>query len=253
MDSKYIFAIVLIVFAIVMFIVHIMMEYDDNPFDYPHINVSFDISGKHQPLYDDYVEDWIINLPNHGNDIKQQFDDALQKWDLECKEYLNGWILWKNHKHEVYQEIRKEILQDDYKMFIFEFNRNQTRYRQENYQRHPYTVENTEFMLELSLKELLKIDDELEEIEYETTLTRWHMREQRRLMTKELRDTIKRRDNFTCQICGKYMPDEVGLHIDHIISVKNGGKSIESNLRVLCDKCNLKKGQKNDNDFSFEL
>ena len=40
------------------------------------------------------------------------------------------------------------------------------------------------------------------------------------------------------------MPDEVGLHIDHIIAIKNGGKTAESNLQVLCDKCNLGKGVK---------
>lgn len=53
-----------------------------------------------------------------------------------------------------------------------------------------------------------------------------------------------RRDNYTCQICGKYMPDEVGLHIDHIIPVSKGGKSIASNLQVLCSKCN---GHKSNN------
>lgn len=63
-------------------------------------------------------------------------------------------------------------------------------------------------------------------------------------MTKELRKQIMERDNYTCQICGKYMPDEVGLQIDHIIPVAKGGKTILSNLRVLCDKCNRKKGAK---------
>ncbi|MBR3025209.1 MAG: HNH endonuclease [Oscillospiraceae bacterium] len=52
------------------------------------------------------------------------------------------------------------------------------------------------------------------------------------------------RDNYTCKKCGKYMPDEVGLQIDHIIPIKKGGKSIESNLQVLCDKCNSKKSTK---------
>ena len=127
-------------------------------------------------------------------------------------------------------------------MFIFDFKREQTRYRQSDYERHPYTVENTVFSLKLSLKELLERDDELEEIEYETTISKWNSRNQRKLMTKDLREKIKIRDNYTCQKCGKYMPDEVGLHIDHIIPVKLGGKSVESNLQVLCDKCNLKKG-----------
>ena len=40
------------------------------------------------------------------------------------------------------------------------------------------------------------------------------------------------------------VPDEVGLHIDHIIPVSKGGKTIKSNLRVLCSKCNGKKSNK---------
>ena len=63
-------------------------------------------------------------------------------------------------------------------------------------------------------------------------------------MTKELKDRVKTRNNYTCQICGKYMPDEVGLHIDHIIPIKAGGKSIYENLQVLCSKCNGSKGSK---------
>ena len=54
----------------------------------------------------------------------------------------------------------------------------------------------------------------------------------------------KERDNYTCQICGKYMPDEVGLHIDHIVPVAKGGKTVPSNLQVLCSKCNSSKGAK---------
>lgn len=66
-------------------------------------------------------------------------------------------------------------------------------------------------------------------------------------MTRELRERIMRRDNYTCKICGKYMPDEVGLHIDHIIPVSKGGKSIEQNLQVLCSKCNGHKSNKSTN------
>lgn len=67
---------------------------------------------------------------------------------------------------------------------------------------------------------------------------------ERSKMTKALREKIKKRDNYTCQCCGKYMPDEVGLHIDHIIPVSKGGKTEEDNLQVLCSKCNLRKSNK---------
>ena len=86
--------------------------------------------------------------------------------------------------------------------------------------------------------------DQLGEIDFEATLTEYHSKNQRRLMTKELRDQIAERDNYTCQMCGKYMPDGVGLHIDHIIPVSKGGKSVPSNLQVLCSKCNGKKSGK---------
>ena len=36
------------------------------------------------------------------------------------------------------------------------------------------------------------------------------------------------------------MSDEVGLQIDHIIPVSEGGKTVPSNLQVLCSKCNGK-------------
>ena len=53
-----------------------------------------------------------------------------------------------------------------------------------------------------------------------------------------------KRDNYTCQICGKFMPDGVGLQIDHIVPVAKGGKTIPSNLQVLCSKCNASKRDK---------
>ena len=103
-------------------------------------------------------------------------------------------------------------------------------------------MDNVETTYRYSLQDLLEIDDELEEIDYETTRQKYYAKNQRKLMTKELRRRIIERDNYTCQNCGKYMPDEVGLHVDHIVSIKNGGKTVESNLQVLCDKCNLSKG-----------
>lgn len=85
--------------------------------------------------------------------------------------------------------------------------------------------------------------EQLKEINSECTLREYHSKNQRKLMTKELRKKIMTRDNYTCKLCGKYMPDEVGLHIDHIIPISKGGKTIVSNLQVLCSKCN---GHKSD-------
>ncbi len=54
---------------------------------------------------------------------------------------------------------------------------------------------------------------------------------------------VARRDNNTCQICGKILLDR-DIEIDHIIPYSRGGTSDENNLRVTCLECNRKKGKK---------
>jgi 5-methylcytosine-specific restriction endonuclease McrA len=44
-------------------------------------------------------------------------------------------------------------------------------------------------------------------------------------------------------VCQK-KPPEVKLHIDHIFPASKGGSSEYNNLRFLCEKCNLQKGNK---------
>lgn len=55
------------------------------------------------------------------------------------------------------------------------------------------------------------------------------------------RDYILKRDNYTCQICGEYIPDGVGLDIDHIIEYEEGGTTTINNGQTLCHACNIKK------------
>lgn len=71
-------------------------------------------------------------------------------------------------------------------------------------------------------------------------------KEQRTLMTKKLREFIKKRDNFTCCNCGNSTHAEPNLllEIDHIIPVAKGGRTAEDNLQTLCWKCNRAKSDK---------
>jgi len=48
------------------------------------------------------------------------------------------------------------------------------------------------------------------------------------------------RDSFTCTYCGR-KPPEVALHVDHKVSVKDGGSDDLDNLVTACDECNLGK------------
>ena len=71
-------------------------------------------------------------------------------------------------------------------------------------------------------------------------------KEQRAMMTKKLRNSIKSRDNFTCCTCGNstHVEPNLLLEIDHIIPVSKGGATVEENLQTLCWKCNRAKSNK---------
>ena len=53
--------------------------------------------------------------------------------------------------------------------------------------------------------------------------------------SQSLKETLRKRFNFTCQICGQW-----GKTIDHIIPWAVSHDSSIANLRVLCNACNLK-------------
>lgn len=69
---------------------------------------------------------------------------------------------------------------------------------------------------------------------------------QRALMTSNLREKIKERDNYSCRKCGLSIKEERNLllEIDHIIPLSRGGITSVENLQTLCWKCNRSKGAK---------
>lgn len=69
---------------------------------------------------------------------------------------------------------------------------------------------------------------------------------QRAMMTSRLRETIKSRDNYTCQSCSVSLAAEphLLLEVDHIIPVSKGGMTAIENLQTLCWRCNRTKSNK---------
>lgn len=61
-------------------------------------------------------------------------------------------------------------------------------------------------------------------------------------ITSAQRRRILLRDQMKCVICGSIRK----LHVDHIQAVTKGGTSDDSNLRTLCKRCNISKGNKDD-------
>jgi hypothetical protein len=66
----------------------------------------------------------------------------------------------------------------------------------------------------------------------------------RETVTSRLRLQVLDRDGFTCVLCGRSPATERGvqLHIDHILPVSRGGRATYENLRTLCARCNLGRG-----------
>ncbi len=230
-DYIYIIGIALISIFIVCLIKLILK----NPFKYPYLYVTIDISHRRNVDYEDEIdrllcEDGLEKFLNH--------DNYVQEWKADTKRIIKESILRR------YRQSQFESILDDCNMFIFVFTRNQTRYKQQNYVKHKYKVAISEEEISYDISRLIIRYNSLKAIDFECTLKEYNMREQRKLMTPELKKQIKERDHYTCQICGKHMPDEIGLQIDHKIPVSKGGKTIPSNLQVLCSKCNGRKSNK---------
>jgi hypothetical protein len=60
-------------------------------------------------------------------------------------------------------------------------------------------------------------------------------------LSPRTRFKVFKRDDFRCQICGKSQAAGVTLHVDHRISIANGGSDELENLQTLCCECNLGK------------
>lgn len=205
------------------------------PFKYPYKVFRFDVTGKRNPYVYDYIDRF---LNENGIASFQSHLMTVNLWKSECEKKIQSSIFKKRRREQFERTL------DDDRMFIFILTRDKTRYTQTNYVRHPYTVKEQENELGCSYKSVFERYKLLKDINFEATLSEYFSKEQRKLMTKELRNKIALRDNFTCQNCGKYMPDGVGLQIDHIVPIAKGGKSIPSNLQVLCSKCNGRKSGK---------
>lgn len=63
-------------------------------------------------------------------------------------------------------------------------------------------------------------------------------------ISDSLRYDILKRDSFKCTICGASKNEGARLHVDHILPIAKGGKSVPGNLRTLCERCNIGKSDK---------
>lgn len=223
------------VICILAVLLHIISKVFKSPFSYPYFIHDFDVSGKRGPQIDDLLDEFLID----GNfECIQNHQKKIEQWKQEsCQRIAHS--LMKKYRNQQYLHAV-----DDSRAFMFHFVRLKTKYRQRNYVKTPYKAYIRTHCFAYNYEYIQHRYNDLADISFECTLRTYHSKNQRKLATRELREKIMIRDNYTCQLCGKYMPDEVGLQIDHIIPIAKGGKTVASNLRVLCSKCNGSKSDK---------
>lgn len=206
-----------------------------NPFRCPCLVQRFDVSNKRKPLLEDYIDEWLLDDANRQ--AVREAEHRVEEWKDAASSRADRSPIRPHRRRQLAAAEKKGP-------FVFQCYREQTRYRQVCYQRFPYTVEVPDQETSWSWEEVSQRVQKLADIGFETTLSKHHAADQRKLMSPALRRQIMERDDYTCQSCGKRMPDEVGLQIDHIVPVSKGGKSVPTNLQVLCSKCNGRKGNR---------
>jgi hypothetical protein len=70
-----------------------------------------------------------------------------------------------------------------------------------------------------------------------------------RVVPLGLRYRVLEQAHGRCVACGNGVRDGARLHVDHIVPYSQGGRTEESNLQALCDKCNLGKGGRSSRRF----
>jgi len=228
-----IYLLIWLVIITFIFLIAAIPEILRNPYHYPYHEIRIDISRRRNIDYEEEIEQYLLE---HGLSEFTEHLAVVDNWKASCLQDVSNRVPWM-------RKLRRrqfEAAIDDWRAFRFVFARAYTHYRQINYVRYGSRRYHHE-SLGYSYKYLFELYKELEKIGFETTQRKYFSKNQRKLMTKELKEQIKKRDNYTCRICGKYMPDGVGLHIDHIVPISKGGKSIASNLQVLCSVCNGRK------------
>lgn len=166
----------------------------------------------------------------------QHNQSELQKYKDKCDYIFNNYNLdWNN----IYiLKRREEILFNKYKLnpttnIIITIHSKYTSPKGKN----AYSKQHSYDSLDLELM----IDNINRQNQFQKT-----KQYQRLLMTDSLRYDVLKRDGFKCVLCGATAKDGAKLHVDHILPVSKGGKTEKSNLRTLCDQCNLGKKDKFD-------
>lgn len=203
-------------------------------FSYPYFQHKFDITGKRKTDVEELVKSFIADESN-WNEICEHYR-IVEEWKKNQYSYAES-IENEKKRDKTLTALKMAI--DDGHEYRFIAVRNYRRYNDYTEQ-----VDSEIYMNFEQLKSMRESSPSLVQPADTRSVSAEHRARQRALMTPELRRQIAERDNYTCQKCGRYMPDGFGLEIDHIVPVSKGGETVPWNLQVLCYRCNAEKGAK---------
>lgn len=66
----------------------------------------------------------------------------------------------------------------------------------------------------------------------------------------EVKEDLLERYNWSCAVCHR---SDLVLHVDHIVPISKGGTAAYKNLQILCQRCNLAKGNNFLHQDSYRL
>jgi 5-methylcytosine-specific restriction endonuclease McrA len=138
-----------------------------------------------------------------------------------------------------YQKIPSLRIENDH-LVIYSHKFNYKRYRQYFTFQFVNQVSNKFILVSDNMKRLQEIRDIIQS-RIKQSFKKPEIK--RQIVTNKLKHEVWRRDNFTCQYCGKSI-NEIELEIDHILPISKGGESVISNLQTLCVECNRTKSNK---------
>jgi len=218
-----------------------------------------DISQNNHRILEQEYSRKSLNRVTASSIIKYHIENDMNSLRTDIENAIYNLELLEKYKDEV-REIR------DYESV------NETKYSFKKYQRIENRVfknlvyKREDFLIRLKLKayyrsnsgrvneskygkfdfqELLKFYNEWQNgNKFEET-----KKQERKIMNDDIRYNVLKRDHYACKICGATAQDGAKLHVDHIIPVSKGGKTVMSNLQTLCDRCNIGKSNKVDESF----
>ena len=179
--------IILLDTILVIVIIIIIYRILRSPFEYPYFNHSFDVSGRRMPDITELIDTYLIEYRLTEIDAHEQ---RIKAWKNDCDQFIRRSHLAKRRRKQF------EAALDDLHAYRFNSYRKQTRYRQVNYKKIPYSVKNKDKSLSCDYSFLFNRNAQLEQIGYETSLKKYYSKQQRKQMTPKLRTEIIKRDNW---------------------------------------------------------